>query len=61
MIITFVVATRVLKGGATGDRQEFMGVSTLDLLILGTHSKTRAIGDNDNYKGTLSSTLMLES
>ena len=28
---------RTGRGGTIGDGQEFMGVSTLDLLILGTH------------------------
>ena len=58
---TFVVTICVLKVGAIGDRQEFMGVSTLDLLILCTHPKTGAIGDNNDFTGTLSFTLMLES
>ena len=58
---TFVVAIRKLKGGCIRDRQEFMGVSSLDLLMLGTHSKTRAIDDNDGCMGTFSFTLMLLS
>ena len=38
-----------------------MGVSTLDLLVLGTHSKIEAVGDNDDCTGTFSFTVMLES
>ena len=45
--------------GCIGDRQEFIVVPTLDLLMLGTHSKTGAIGDNDDCMCTFSSTLML--
>ena len=49
------------KGGATGDRQDVMGVSTLDLLMLCTHLKTGAVGDNGNCVGIFSFTLMLGS
>ena len=49
------------KGGAIRDRQEFMGMSTLDLLILGAHSKIGAVGDNGDFMDTFSFTLMLES
>ena len=61
MVRNFVVAVRVLKGGAIGDRQEILGVAILDLLMLGQHSKTGAVEDNDDCTGTFSCTLMLES
>ena len=44
-----------------GDKQEFMGSSTLNFLMLGNHLKTEAAGDNNDYIGTFSFTLMLES
>ena len=57
----FAVTVSVLKGGVFGDKQEFTGVLVLDLLVLDTHLKTGALGDNNDCSSTFSLTLILKS